>query len=355
MKVNITEIRNLTGEGNKGFTENRAEFETYANYIRGFSFLAGYTQPMCQEDFCYDVLNQNINQTKAYQTLKSISIDLKTIKKSLNNAWATELLLTLAGKIIQSEDFIKIANNWAAIQLYFIFYHATQALHVSRGNVRPTDHPKTIRIFSNEWLRDNKPIPPWTIGIQGNKIFNLPTNISIDSQIKAITYPKDTNSNWSLAIKALRTTGKRISDRQIEIQREQKRIANKKRWLEDENERIKSNKRPRKQPRWTRPLLLPEEKDGIVPLVSIMDFFYRLRKKTQYLDTSTFTEGPSDDFSSRWVYCDITNLGASTMFVFEKFISKIIGKDNFQSIVSDWVKSNRYGYGVTMRNKYLIE
>jgi hypothetical protein len=39
----------------------------------------------------------------------------------------TELLLSLGSEYASEDEFVRIANNWAAVQAYYVTYHAFQA------------------------------------------------------------------------------------------------------------------------------------------------------------------------------------------------------------------------------------
>jgi hypothetical protein len=53
--------------------------------------------------------------------------DIEAVRRSLSNALGTELLLSLGSEYASEDEFVRIANNWAAVQAYYVTYHAFQA------------------------------------------------------------------------------------------------------------------------------------------------------------------------------------------------------------------------------------
>jgi hypothetical protein len=90
--------------------------------------------------------------------------DLAGVRRSLANAWGTELLLGLSRQYAVEDDLVRLANNWGAVQAYYVVYHAFQAYLLANGEARPTTHSKTQRMFADRWAGRTLHMPPLDTG-----------------------------------------------------------------------------------------------------------------------------------------------------------------------------------------------
>ncbi len=111
-------------------------------------------------------------------------------RTSLVNVWGTELLLALGGQLASEEELLRLMNNWAVVQAYYVGYYAVQALLSARGQPRPESHPKTQAQFAALWTDRALHLPPWTLGARDGGWCNLSSH-PIDDSINP----------WSVAIR----------------------------------------------------------------------------------------------------------------------------------------------------------
>lgn len=271
------------------------------------------------------------------------SQDRRQIQASLQNAWGTELLLGLAGHFKFSDDLVRITNNWAVVQAYYVTYHATQAYSVAKGQRRPDSHPKTQREFGSRWIDRPLALAPWTFGVGPNGFINVPPTIQINTSLHPWSDCSSENA-WSLVGKAFDSTrGAALADsrdrRRTELQK-----ANRKAWHDEERKRREAGKRSRKEPHFSRPRLSPQEQaaidQGMRPF-GLIDYLYRLRIRTNYEDASMFTDGPEEDSTiSARVHGDLTYLSAATLIVHELHIGRLVGKKAFVDWVDRWMQAH---------------
>jgi hypothetical protein len=109
-------------------------------------------------------------------------------------------------RIINEDELIRLSNNWSAIQVYYIFYHCTQALHVAKGQPqRPGNHPSTQNIYYDAWASRHICLPPWSLAFGNAGAINVPPGITPDMTIHSWAACEG-NAVYDLALKALMTT-----------------------------------------------------------------------------------------------------------------------------------------------------
>ena len=206
------------------------------------------------------------------------------VRKCLHSAWGTEALLLMSGTVFREEEAIQLSNNWSAIQVYYVIYHSTQALHVAQGHPRPDSHPKTQNTFHNQWVSRPGFLHPWTFGYGSIGTVNCPANLNINVDIHPWSACEGENI-LSLYAKAIKTTRRDDLLEKNRIARERKKQALRRSWDEEENARIIQDRKPRKRPAFRLPQLTPGEKQRIdesTRAFTLIDYVYRLRVKTNY-------------------------------------------------------------------------
>ena len=149
---------------------------------------------------------------------------------------------------------------------------------------------------------------------------------------------------WSLFAKALRTTREDELKKAFGRRRDASKRARQQAWNSDELARLKADRGPRKQPKFPLPQLTDEEKrevDAKLRAYTLMDYLYRLRIKTQYMDSTMFTDGPEDDDkASQQVHEDLRLICAATGFLHELHIGHLLPPGCLIKWADDWTRSN---------------
>ncbi|MCA1709405.1 MAG: hypothetical protein LC808_41455, partial [Actinobacteria bacterium] len=144
-------------------TDSEGSFRAHSNYVRSFARLAGFTYDVDPVTALASLRDATVKSSVVTGAQKIANVDLDQVRKSLVNAWGTELLLGLAGEYASEKELVSMANNWGVVQAYYVAYHATQALAVARGAQRPDSHPKTQRMFATHWVNSAFRVPPWCL------------------------------------------------------------------------------------------------------------------------------------------------------------------------------------------------
>lgn len=158
---------------------------------------------------------------------------------------------------------------------------------------------------------------------------------------------------------ALRTTRDDALERARRRKRADKREALKKAWNADEALRSQKGRQPRKRPTFPLPQLTAAEKtrlDTRLRAYSILDYLYRLRIKTHYVDAEMLIEG-GDDQRARQFYVDLRAIASSTMLVSEIRITRIVGLSPFEQWVQAWSAKlpDTFDFGIRIRLPLAIE
>jgi len=243
----------------------------------------------------------------------------------------------------KEDEIVRVSNNWCVVQLYYVLYHATQALVVARGHPRPTTHPTTQKTFMDYWVKRPLNIPPWTYGVSSSGYRNLPPGRVIhDIHVWSVC---DTNTCWDIAAKALRTTRDEGFAEHIKRKRIDKQKAARKTWQEQERQRLAAGRRPRKEPaRFAVPHLSSVERNAANASFrdyTLRDYLYRLRIKANYEDGSMFIDGPRDHISSQRLRLNLIRLAASTLLLNELHVASAIGKASLMTLVDRWLSTSQ--------------
>src|SRR5690606_13796183 len=142
----------------------------------------------------------------------------------------------------------------------------------------------------------------------------------------------EANSCWSLAAKALKTTRGEFHEDAIQEARRKKRQDRVRVWETEEITRLAAGRRARKRPAFSLPLLAPDEQAAIarnLRAYTIFDYLYRLRIKTNYVDSDMFIDGPEDDQQSRSLANKLCDRSSSTLLLTELSLIHVWGRTEF--------------------------
>jgi hypothetical protein len=265
--------------------------------------------------------------------------NLPAVRRSLSNAWGTELLLSLTREYAIEDELIRLANNWGAVQAYYVAYHAFQAYLVANGETRPETHPKTQRMFADRWTRRALQMPPWTYAVGERGFLNGPPGRAVDLGVHQWKFCDATNC-WDIAGHALKSTREGMIPDAMSTKRENKRKDARRDWEEEEAVRLAAGRKLRKVPTVRLPQLTVADKALVRSRVrpySTMDYLYRLRIKSNYEDSTMFTDGPTDENASKVVHGDLVRLASSVLRLHELHIRKLIGLGPMKKMMDDWI------------------
>lgn len=316
-------------------------FGTHSNYLRAAAQIAGFDSLVQNEVQVLTTLAQNCQASEMYQALGHAQGDLAEVRRSLNNAWSSELVLGILRRVTNADPVIRLANNWGAVQFYYVLYHATQALHQALGNTKPSGHPSTQKIFTSTW-GDPGTLPPWNLMIDASGYQNFPAGWQVDMTINPLSSCTQQNC-WDFYAMAIRTTRRDTLSDAYSNERKEKASRKRKAWTAQEDARLAKGRKPRKKQVFSPSNLTAAERATVNNRVrphSLIDYAYRLRIKTNYEDAEMFTEGPTDATSSGRVNRDIVRLAAASLLMAELHIGRLVGAPAFDAIADGWLQTH---------------
>lgn len=322
-------------------------FLWHANYLHAFALLCGLEPPPRGAALLTSVRSRFIACSRLKDS-KPAHISSESVRQSLVKAWVAELLLALTDRYV-SNDELRMVNNWSVVQAYYALYHVTQALGLARGQDRPEDHNKTQKLFLDCWAGRSFTLNPWTlVATAANRTATAVTPFQGCSPQNCLDF----------ANVALRTTRDDALERARRRKRAEKRDALKKTWNAQEDSRLQKGRKPRKRPKFPLPQLSTAEKtqlDTKLRAYSMLDYLYRLRIKTHYVDAEMLIEG-GDDQRARQFYVDLRAIVSSTMLVSELRIARIVGRQPFEQWVQAWSAKlpDKFDFGIRIRLPLLI-
>ncbi len=296
---------------------SRQVFRTHSNYLTAIRHIAaGGIEDDNQKSL--ELLASKVYDSGCLKIERAAEFKIEDVHHSLNNAWGIEALYKMSNVFITEDDLIRLSNNWCIVQTYYILYYSTQALTTAEGNPKPQTHAQVQRVFYTMWSEMPWSITPWCISFNEKGFHNLPPDSTVDDHIHS--WKKvDEDTALSLFCKALRTTREEYISEALTKRRD--RLAKKK-----ETSTVKFTEQQKMQ---TIARVRP---------TTLMSYIFRLKKKTNYEQSSILALGPLSEYQSKDLRDDLSFLIESTLLVTEFIISRLIGEDTFYTWCREWGK-----------------
>jgi hypothetical protein len=332
-----------------------AAFRTHAGYLRALDELAlGAMIATSEAKLASLAVRANVALPAAARTA-TLTTELRGC---LHRAWGTEAILATTRAQATDPDVVRLANSWGAVQAYYVVYSATQALIVAAGRPRPMNHETTKKQFVDLWPSRRIDLHPWTLalGAPGRPADHRGfLGVAPGRVDPAAAHPW--SYGWSnddalhILGQALVGTRKDRVNEALDRARRDKASAEKRAWKLDETDRLAKGRRPRREPSWaTKKNLTAAEKahvnNGARP-VTVMDYLYRLRIKSNYEDAAMYAEGPDSDAAAEAFLSDLESITSSTLLVHELRLSRMLPSGALTAEIKDWLARNASGGGVS--------
>jgi len=226
--------------------ENIKKLRTYYNYLKSVKdFLI--TEYGVWQDYGFYCVQQTIKVQGAKE------LDLTWINRWLKIAWNTEYLINAGPAQI---DLIRINNQWLPIKAYYCIYSASEAYTYALNKIKSGSHAKARKVLTEYFERTK--IKPWNFICDGTS-----SNITFKNFPSIQNLPSNLQQKSIVPHEMLATC---------------LRAEHKHRIKENFIKRVKVYK-----------------KDFNPGFTSLLNFFYRLRIKSNYRDIDLFITAASDD------------------------------------------------------------
>tara|TARA_R110002050_G_scaffold109799_4_gene221509 strand:- start:7141 stop:8115 length:975 start_codon:yes stop_codon:yes gene_type:complete len=263
----------------------------------------------------------NLKEIPYYNSLKirNSNINIEQVKKLLWNSWSTEYAYRI-GEKIDNPEYYKFSLHWNFPQAYYSVYLSLTAFHETQGTANE-QHEKSIKLFGNSIKDSHYPdaISFYSSGLKNEFAFN---------GFKTFTgFPKDNSVLGKIEC---------LEDAEIQLATFLKTTRRKN--AEDKKDRLKrqNDKRFHNAKKEFRKSLSKSHWDMIystIPITSIFNLLYRLRIKANYRDIESFINA---DIDFKKFHSSLGGLIYYLNFIHEAYITKTIGIDNFEAILTDF-------------------
>nr|MBA3298090.1 hypothetical protein [Acidobacteriota bacterium] len=85
-----------------------------------------------------------------------------------------------------------------------------------------------------------------------------------------------------------------------------------------------------------------------------IDYLFRLRVKSNYEDSTMFTDGPTDENASLAVHRDLVRLASSVMLLHELHVTRLLGRAGKRRIVDGWITGSARTRGPGDERNHLL-
>jgi hypothetical protein len=349
-------------------TEHNRSFRTHNGYLAAFRYLAFEGRRYGERDYQLAKLaDKSLNVFRDQIGPVKIPVDKETVCKCLHRAWGTEAILCTTAMLSPGADLLRLALAWGAVQTYYAFYGAAQAVLVAEGRPRSEQHNLTQNQVVDLWAKRRFSLAPWSLAVTepGARMAcpagflngpERPLDLSLHSW--AIM---ERGQEWDRAAKALYTTREIRVAEAIRQAREGKKKERTRAWRQEEEARLATGKRARKAPDIALPLLTTAEKASARSRVrpfTMLDYLYRLRIKANYIDDELFSQGPDSDLEAESFATRMQDIIAATLLVHELRLGKLLGPKWVLGKADTWLDRNAATsatHGLAARRKLLAD
>jgi hypothetical protein len=321
----------------------RGAFLTHLAYLEAFARIATDGDMVMPE--AYHALAARLAACPQQPAAPAPIADVPQVRRSLESAWGTELMLLLSRQHFTGDEIVGVSNSWNVVMAYYALYHATQAVLTARGFPRPENHAATQRMFlDNLWGALPETFAPWSlsVGAAGPR----PASVVIDRDLRSLWTAMTDRTRWTNACKALETTRADAIPERVANARAEKRAALRRAWIDARMPRLGKTaaEAAAQKRRFPRPRLTAAEKAPAranVRNYTVLDYLYRLRVRGNYQDSAMFTDGPEAPHESDLVRGYLLRIVSASLFVAERVLCTAPdGKRTLDEWARRWCAAN---------------
>ncbi len=294
-------------------------FRTHANYISAIRYVLSGGN-LLNSKSSLELIASRVRDSGVLKSTKIYKADVAQVHHSLNNAWGVQALFKMGDMFIKEDDLVRLSNNWSIVQTYYILYYTTQALVISEGYSKPLTHPQVHRTYYLYWSKQPWLLSPWSISHDEDGFHNLPPGIFVDDSVHPWKRVEELTA-LSLFCKALRTTREELI--KDGLTRRKQRIAKKEDKLLSRVRLTKNQKR---------------ETDVRIRPTMLINYLYRLKRKTNYEQSSMLAIGPENMYQLNEFRENLGFLIEANLLITEMITKNAVGVDTYYSWCKEWDK-----------------
>ena len=304
------------------FTVNRHYLQALAGFV---------TQTYGRREQLYAGLKSVVEAMPQYRRIQRAQADREEVRRFLTLAWTSEIQLHLPA-LMGNSSMLAFANAWAPVHAYYAVFGTLQAWFAANGMTGVADdHTATLKTIGTQIEQRDLFPQPWNLLAVGCPMRNerLHLNdrgVDCTSHVEVLSIPIAFGQDpafWPRLGTWLRSTREaRLKAREEQWKKKEK----KKRIASAERTKIAQSLAP----------------------TSLFDCFWRMRIKSNYgtIDpylVSQISDSDHEIFNS--ALCTVTR---ATVALLELFIIARIGKAEFATIATDFVKQDSHNLTARM-------
>ena len=315
---------------NKELNNKNKSFLTFLNYFEAWAIGIG------DEKERFEKFNRLVEGKHIVKIQTNKNPDIDNISRLMRNAWLTEQQLQIPSN---NPEIIPVANHWVACQAYYSIYLMLRSFFLAIGEKVSRTHTNNLKQISEYILRRNSLfIYPLNVIYEDGvtpRFRNVPSGICPDVTINSLSNVDKSNPIDHIG-KCLKTTKKDLLEKDCV------------RWKESNKKELNGKG------------ILPKGKRNELSqqraYISIFDFLFRMRVRTNYEEADTFLNTANENNNAILYYQSCRQITASILCNLEILITKKITKAKMKQIIGSFSSSSsdREKASISIRHKEIL-
>lgn len=281
----IATVAALEADRDDDDSDDAARFLTYRNYIGAAAMIVREQHGATP----YASLAKTVRElpgVRKIQRRRLSDLDRKRAARELRGAWAYELSMSPPSELfaIDVPDLVMIANHTAGVHAHYAIYKMCRALALALGMPMPEEHEAHLDLVEEQFLRRGLLPSPWDARCgKGGAPRSRARPAHVFTGMPSGTTPcpnlwtPTSEDMWPLLATALKTTRDRTRAFENELDR----------WRHAHRSKAARSGMTKGRKRWV-PYDVQDGLYGAIRPTNLLDFVYRLRRRSSYLDDSSF-------------------------------------------------------------------
>ncbi|HEV8655018.1 MAG TPA: hypothetical protein VGR85_05845 [Candidatus Limnocylindria bacterium] len=322
----IATVSALEGTDDDDDSDDAARFLTYRNYVGALAMIVRDEHGASPyASIAADV--RTLPGVRRIQRRRLSDLGRKRAARELRGAWAYELSMSPPSELfaIDVPDLVMIANHTAGVLAHYAIYKMCRALALALalGMIMPEDHEGHLDLVEEQFLRRGLLPTPWDARCDKGRaprsraaVPHLFTGMPNGTAPCPNLWAPTRENMWPLVATALKTTRDRSRAFESELDR----------WRHAHRSKAAKAGKTKGRKRWV-PYDVQDALYAAIRPTNVLDFVYRLRRRSSYLDDSSFLSNSIGMRDAIGFNRDLLLFTRSTLHVLETLIERAAADD----------------------------
>jgi hypothetical protein len=315
--------------------DDSQRFLTYRNYIGAAALIVTDQYGAVPYDDLARATRELPGATRI-QRRPMADLERKRAVRELRGAWAYEISMSPPSQLFALEvpDLVMIANHTAGVFAHYAIYKACRALGLALHAPIPDQHEEHLDQVDAQLLRRGLMPAPWTARCaKGGPPRSRGRAPHVFSDMPDRTAPchnlwvPETSTMWPLVATALKTTRDRSREFENRLER----------WRHQNRSRRARRGQTQGRKRWVPYDVQNALYAGMRP-TNLLDFVYRMRRRSSYLDDSSFLNNRIGMADAIAFNRDLLLFTRATLHVLETLIALAAADDFLERVQDDFAR-----------------